>query len=108
MCQGIEESPFAPINHAQRMDSFSNREVAAVLNAQFISIKVDREERPDVDRLFMAFIQATIGYVSGLGIRTPRRAHLLPSVLVSFVLARGGKAKCSKIRGWVASKGRGD
>ncbi len=42
-------------------ESFENDEVAAVLNEHFVSIKVDREERPDVDRVYMAFVQATTG-----------------------------------------------
>ena len=42
-------------------ESFENTEVAEVLNKNFISIKVDREERPDVDRVYMAFVQATTG-----------------------------------------------
>src|SRR5207247_2599850 len=41
--------------------SFENDAVAAVLNEHFVSIKVDREERPDVDRVYMAFVQATTG-----------------------------------------------
>ncbi|HET9833518.1 MAG TPA: thioredoxin domain-containing protein, partial [Vicinamibacterales bacterium] len=35
--------------------------VAAVLNSSFVPIKVDREERPDVDRVYMTFVQATTG-----------------------------------------------
>ncbi len=42
-------------------ESFESEEIAAILNAQFVSIKVDREERPDVDRVYMAFVQATTG-----------------------------------------------
>lgn len=48
--------------HVMAHESFENAEVAAILNAQFISIKVDREERPDVDRLYMSFVQATTGH----------------------------------------------
>jgi uncharacterized protein YyaL (SSP411 family) len=47
--------------HVMERESFENAEVAAVLNAHFVSIKVDREERPDVDRVYMAFVQATTG-----------------------------------------------
>lgn len=39
----------------------SSEEIAAVLNQNFISIKVDREERPDVDKQYMLFVQATTG-----------------------------------------------
>ena len=42
-------------------ESFENAGVAEVLNAHFVSIKVDREERPDVDRVYMLFVQATTG-----------------------------------------------
>src|SRR5205814_3486990 len=35
--------------------------VAAVLNEHFVAIKVDREERPDIDRVYMTFVQATTG-----------------------------------------------
>ena len=47
--------------HVMEHESFENDEVAATLNEQFVSIKVDREERPDVDRVYMAFVQATTG-----------------------------------------------
>jgi uncharacterized protein YyaL (SSP411 family) len=42
-------------------ESFENDQVARVLNESFIPIKVDREERPDVDRVYMNFVQATTG-----------------------------------------------
>jgi len=42
-------------------ESFENDEVADLLNQYFISIKVDREERPDVDHLYMSFCQALTG-----------------------------------------------
>jgi len=38
-----------------------NEEVAAIMNREFVNIKVDREERPDVDRVYMTFVQATTG-----------------------------------------------
>ena len=37
------------------------RAIAELLNRDFVSIKVDREERPDVDRVYMSFVQATTG-----------------------------------------------
>jgi len=45
--------------HVMEHESFESSDVAAVLNEHFVSIKVDREERPDVDRVYMAFVQAT-------------------------------------------------
>lgn len=47
--------------HVMAHESFENHEIAALLNAHFISVKVDREERPDVDRLYMSYIQAFTG-----------------------------------------------
>jgi len=47
--------------HVMAHESFESAEVAGVLNAGFVSIKVDREERPDVDRVYMTFVQATTG-----------------------------------------------
>ena len=42
-------------------ESFEDEEVAAVLNRDFVSIKVDREERPDVDHIYMTVCQAVTG-----------------------------------------------
>ena len=47
--------------HVMEHESFENREIADVLNRHFVSIKVDREERPDVDRVYMTFVQVTTG-----------------------------------------------
>lgn len=47
--------------HVMERESFEDAAVARFLNEYFVSIKVDREERPDVDRIYMAFVQATTG-----------------------------------------------
>jgi len=47
--------------HVMARESFENAAVAEILNAHFISIKIDREERPDVDRVYMTYVQATTG-----------------------------------------------
>jgi uncharacterized protein YyaL (SSP411 family) len=47
--------------HVMEHESFESPEVAAALNTSFVSIKVDREERPDVDRVYMTFVQSTTG-----------------------------------------------
>nr|MDQ6913518.1 thioredoxin domain-containing protein [Verrucomicrobiota bacterium] len=47
--------------HVMEHESFENPEIAKLMNENFVSIKVDREERPDVDRVYMAFVQATTG-----------------------------------------------
>jgi uncharacterized protein YyaL (SSP411 family) len=43
--------------HVMERESFANEEVAKVLNKDFICIKVDREERPDIDRVYMTALQ---------------------------------------------------
>ncbi len=47
--------------HVMERESFEDEEVAEVLNKNFISIKVDREERPDIDSIYMNFCQAYTG-----------------------------------------------
>ncbi|WP_367874718.1 thioredoxin domain-containing protein [Luteolibacter sp. Populi] len=47
--------------HVMERESFENEAIAAVMNANFICVKVDREERPDIDATYMAFVQATTG-----------------------------------------------
>lgn len=47
--------------HVMARESFSDAAVAAILNRYFISVKVDREERPDVDHVYMTYVQATTG-----------------------------------------------
>jgi hypothetical protein len=47
--------------HVMERESFENAAIAAQLNRDFVSIKVDREERPDIDRVYMSFVQATTG-----------------------------------------------
>ncbi len=47
--------------HVMERESFEDEATAAVLNAHFIPVKVDREERPDVDALYMGAVQAITG-----------------------------------------------
>lgn len=61
--------------HVMAHESFENEATAAILNEHFISVKVDREERPDVDRVYMTFVQATAG-----GGGWPLNAWLTPSL----------------------------
>jgi uncharacterized protein YyaL (SSP411 family) len=48
--------------HVMERESFEDPEVAEVLNRDFVSIKVDREERPDVDHIYMTVCQAITGH----------------------------------------------
>jgi uncharacterized protein YyaL (SSP411 family) len=47
--------------HVMERESFEDEAVARVLNELFVPVKVDREERPDVDRVYMLFVQASTG-----------------------------------------------
>ena len=47
--------------HVMERESFENQEIADLLNAHFVSIKVDREERPDVDKIYMTAVQGLTG-----------------------------------------------
>ncbi len=47
--------------HVMERESFENEQLAAILNRWFVPVKVDREERPDVDRIYMTFVQASTG-----------------------------------------------
>ena len=47
--------------HVMEHESFEDEEVAAVMNRHFISVKVDREERPDVDGIYMKAVQIMTG-----------------------------------------------
>jgi len=46
--------------HVMERESFKNEEVAKIMNENYVNIKVDREERPDIDMMCMMFIQASI------------------------------------------------
>jgi uncharacterized protein YyaL (SSP411 family) len=47
--------------HVMAHESFMDNRIAQLLNEHFIPVKVDREERPDVDKVYMDFLQATTG-----------------------------------------------
>lgn len=47
-------------------ESFKNKEIGEIMSKNFVCIKVDREERPDVDKVYMTFVQAREGR-AGLG-----------------------------------------
>ncbi len=47
--------------HVMEKESFENEATARILNDHFINIKLDREERPDIDHIYMSFVQATTG-----------------------------------------------
>lgn len=48
--------------HVMEKESFENEDIARIMNENFVNIKVDREERPDIDRIYMTFVQAKSGH----------------------------------------------
>jgi len=48
--------------HVMEHESFEDPEIGRILNDHFVSIKVDREERPDLDQIYMAFVQRATGH----------------------------------------------
>ncbi|MEO8594363.1 MAG: thioredoxin domain-containing protein, partial [Candidatus Solibacter sp.] len=47
--------------HVMERESFENDQIAETMNRQYVCIKVDREERPDIDRIYMSYVQAATG-----------------------------------------------
>ena len=48
--------------HVMERESFENPSIAALMNQNFVNIKVDREERPDIDSIYMTAVQALTGH----------------------------------------------
>ena len=65
--------------HVMERESFENTDIAAILNRHFVPVKVDREERPDVDHIYMAYVQATTG-----GGGWPMSVFLTPALMPFF------------------------
>ena len=61
--------------HVMERESFEDEGIAAVLNEHFVCVKVDREERPDVDRIYMTAMQAL-----GMGGGWPLNVFLTPAL----------------------------
>jgi uncharacterized protein YyaL (SSP411 family) len=48
--------------HVMERESFENEEIAALMNRLFVNVKVDREERPDIDQIYMQAVQSMTGH----------------------------------------------
>lgn len=65
--------------HMMEEESFQNEEIGRLLNENFICVMVDREERPDVDKVYMTFVQ--VSYLYGSLITPAREATPLTLAL---------------------------
>ena len=66
--------------HVMERESFEDDGIAALMNERFVCVKVDREERPDVDAVYMEAVQAMTGHGGQLGmpIRGPGGKYVPP------------------------------
>ena len=88
--------------HVMAHESFEDPDIAAIMNERFVNVKVDREERPDVDAVYMQAVQAMTGCgrLADDRLPRPRRAP----VLRRHVLPEGGPSGNARLR---ARDGRG-
>ena len=49
----------------EERESFENESIARLMNESFVNVKVDREERPDIDEIYMKAVQAMTGWGDG-------------------------------------------
>ncbi|MDP3640273.1 MAG: DUF255 domain-containing protein [Nanoarchaeota archaeon] len=70
--------------HVMAQEAFSNSEIANYLNKHFVSIKVDKEQRPDIDNYYMNFCQETQGQ-GGWPLNVFLTAELKPFLAVTYV-----------------------
>ena len=69
--------------HVMAHESFEDAETAAVMNDLFINVKVDREERPDVDAVYMTAVQAMAGRSSRSTFTLMNRSFITAAVSAS-------------------------
>lgn len=73
--------------HVMEMESFENEEVAHLMNQTFINVKVDREEKPEVDSLYMEFAQALMSGGAGWPLNLILTPDLLPFFAATYLPA---------------------
>jgi uncharacterized protein len=73
--------------HAMESESFQSLEVAQLMNETFINVKVDREEKPEVDSLYMEFAQAMMSGGAGWPLNLILTPELLPFFAATYLPA---------------------
>lgn len=71
--------------HVMERESFENIEIARLMNQNFINIKVDREELPDVDGLYMEFAQSMMAGAAGWPLNVVLTPHLEPFFATTYL-----------------------
>ena len=79
--------------HVMEKEAFDNVEIASLLNEDFINIKVDREEHPQVDAIYMDFAQAMLGGGGGWPLNVVLTPDLKPFFAATYlpVDSKGGE-----------------
>ena len=95
-------------------ESFEDAEIAALMNEHFVSIKVDREERPDLDQIYMTAVQAMTGHGGWPmsvfltpDLRAVLRRHLLPADRLARACP-ASRASCTSVARGLAGAPRRD
>ena len=79
--------------HVMEHESFENPEIATLMNELFVNIKVDREERPDIDSLYMSAVQAMEAILAKHAAGTPNCIVEVDHKLGGLVLLTPGKSE---------------
>lgn len=69
-------SPIRPSSHVMEHESFESEETAQLLNDYYVPVKVDREERPDVDRVYVSAPLAPCCPAAAVATRLPQHPSL--------------------------------
>ncbi|MCB1135187.1 MAG: thioredoxin domain-containing protein, partial [Chlamydiia bacterium] len=71
--------------HVMEKESFENREIASLMNDTFICVKVDREELPEIDNLYMEFAQAMMAGAAGWPLNLVLDTELKPFYAATYI-----------------------
>ncbi|MDN3506360.1 MAG: thioredoxin domain-containing protein [Simkaniaceae bacterium] len=77
--------------HVMEKESFENGEIAQMMNDTFVNIKVDREEHPEVDSIYMEFAQALMSSAGGWPLNVVLTPDLKPFFAVTYLPTKAGK-----------------
>lgn len=69
--------------HVMERESFKDKEIGKILSDNFVCIKLDREERPDVDKVYMTFVQVAAFFISCISLLW-QEPHSCLSLLISL------------------------
>lgn len=78
--------------HVMEQESFESEEIAQIMNQTFVNIKVDREEHPDVDSLYMEFAQAMMSGGAGWPLNIILTSELKPFFAATYLPPEGRKS----------------